>query len=167
MLIMLLQKCNILLLILFFATQSVAGICKKEALPVSIQSDFASIDQITRTATHEGNVVMKQGNHTLLADKLIIQKDDKGALSEITAHGKPATFHGQLVEKTKAPLHASAKVIHFYPAKQLIVLEGEATLTHQQDKFHGPTLSYQIDKQIVSATKRNEERPTIIFHPQV
>ncbi len=156
---MLLQRFNLSLILFLITCTVLAAPNKKMPSAIEIQSDAASVQQLTRQAVHEGNVVMKQGDNTLYADKLIIQKDEKGALSEITAIGKPATFKGTIF--------ASAKTIHYYPAKQLILLEGDATLIHQQDKFHGPTLSYQIDKQVVFATKSNQERPTIIFHPQV
>jgi lipopolysaccharide transport protein LptA len=60
----------------------------------------------------------------------------------------------------------SLQRIYYYPAKQLIVLEGAATLEHQKDKFEGPQLSYHLEKQVISATSQRELRPTVILHPR-
>jgi lipopolysaccharide export system protein LptA len=137
--------------------------------PIHIQSDSASFAQISQHAVHQGNVIMKQGDHILHADKLTIQKDPKGKLSVITAVGKPATFSGSL-SNDPHPVFATAKIIYYYPEKQLIVLEGAATLDHEKDKFRGPTLSYQLDTQIISAVRKNngkiDERPTVTIHPR-
>ena len=133
--------------------------------PIQIQSDVASFEQRSQLATHEGNVVMTQGANILHSDKLTVKKD-KGQLTVIKATGNPATFTGTF-ENDPKPVLATAKTIYYYPDKQLIVLEGMATLDHHEDKFKGPMLSYQIDKQVVSAQKQSNERPTITIHPRV
>ncbi len=134
--------------------------------PIQIQSDSATFEQLSRQASHVGNVIMTQGPHVLHADKLSIKKDTKGNLTVIIATGTPATFTGTM-ESDPDPVFATAKVIYYYPDKQLIVLEGSATLDHQRDKFKGPMLSYQLDKQVVSATRKSQERPTITIQPRV
>ncbi len=134
-------------------------------IPIQIQSDIASFEQISRQAIHEGNVILVQGSHELRADKLTMERDLKGHLNLITAKGNPATFQGKLNENPE-PIHATAKTIYYYPAKQLIILEGAATLSHLQDEFQGPTLRYQLDTQVVTATKQSNERPIITFYPR-
>lgn len=133
--------------------------------PIQIQSDKAWVEQINQQATHEGNVILTQGTHELRADKLIIKKDAKGRLSVIEATGKPATFKG-LMSKDPEPVFATARTILYYPDKQLVVFQGSATLEHRDDKFKGPILSYQLDKQIISATAQSNERPTITIAPR-
>jgi len=133
--------------------------------PITIQSDTASVEQLKHHAVHEGNVILTQGLHTLCADRLTIQKDLKGNLSVITATGNPARFSGKK-ENEIEPLLATAKIIYYYPDKQLVVLEGAATLEHQQDKFQGPSLRYQLDKQVISATSQSQDRPTVTLHPR-
>lgn len=135
------------------------------SLPIQIQSDHASFEHHLKQATHEGNVILKQGTHELHADKLVLKKDAKGEMDVFIATGKPATFTG-LMTNDPNPVTASANTIYFYPHKKLIVFEGNATLVHQQDKFKGPTLSYQIDKQAITATANQGERPTIVIQPR-
>lgn len=136
-----------------------------QKLPIQIQSDKASFERLNRQAMHEGNVVMVQGNQTVYADKLIVKKDMLGKETMINAIGNPAIFLGKM-EGEPEPLRATAKIIHYHPDKQLIVLEGDAQITHLQDKFQGPMLSYQLDKQIVTAAKQSKERPTITIQPR-
>src|SRR3990167_6139380 len=126
--------------------------------PIHIQSDTASYEHVKGTATHEGNVVLTQGQHQLLADKLTLKREGKDRI--ITATGNLATFIGKL-DNEPDPIVAKAKILYYYPDKQLLVLDGMATLTHRQDKFQGPTLSYFLDKQVISANKQSNERPTI------
>lgn len=133
--------------------------------PIQIQADSASFDQGKQEAIHMGNVILIQGTHELHSDKLTIKKDAKGHLTVITAIGAPATFTGKRVNDPN-PVYATAKTIYYYPDKQLLVLEGAATIDHQQDKFRGPMLSYQLDKQIINATKQSDERPIITINPR-
>lgn len=137
----------------------------QENAPIQIQSDTAYIEQLSKQATYEGNVILKQGTHILHADKLTLKKNDQGHLALITATGSPATFEGKLEISTHT-IYAAAKTILYHPDKKLLELQGEATMEHQQDKFKGPMLSYQLDKQIISASKQSDERPTIIIHPR-
>lgn len=165
---MLYQKLKIISCLFFLATPLMAASPRlnTKPTPIQIQSDVASFEQRTHLATHEGNVVMTQGSNILHADKLSVKKDTKGLLTVLKAFGNPATFTGTF-ENDPKPVVATAKIIYYYPDKQLIVLEGAATLDHHEDKFKGPMLSYQIDKQIVSASKQSNERPVITIHPRV
>lgn len=154
---------NIIKLLVLVMTTPLAAQPSKSA--IEIVSDKAYFQPRLHQATHEGNVIMKQDSQVLKADKLIIERNKAGQLSHLTATGNPATFSGQL-ENNKPPVYASAKVIRYFPDKQLLILEGNATLTHEQDKFKGPVLSYQIDKQVVNATKQSNERPTLLIQPR-
>jgi len=133
--------------------------------PIQIQADSATFDQGKQEAVHMGNVILTQGTHELHSERLTIKKDQKGRLTVITAIGTPATFSGKR-QNDPNPVYATAKTIYYYPDKQLLVLEGAATLEHQQDKFRGPVLRYQLDKQIINATKQSDERPVITIHPR-
>lgn len=151
--------------VFIFSSSLQAELKIDQKLPIQIQSDKASFERLNRQAVHEGNVVMVQGNQTVYADKLIVKKDIQGKDTLVNAIGNPAIFLGK-VENEPEPVRATAKMIHYYPDKQLIILEGDAQITHLQDKFQGPMLSYQLDKQIVTASKHSKDRPTITIQPR-
>jgi lipopolysaccharide export system protein LptA len=149
-----------------FSTGSLSHpVALKSSEPITIQADNASVEQLHRQAIYTGNVIMTQGLHQLRADTLTIKKDLQGRFSVITAVGNPASFTGKRANDPE-PLIATGKTIYYYPDKQLVVLEGLATLEHQKDKFEGPTLSYNLDKQVISATSQSQDRPTITLHPR-
>lgn len=133
--------------------------------PIKIQADTASIEQLKQKAVYTGNVIMIQGEHELRANELVIKKEPNSGLNVITAKGDPAHFTGKRLNDPH-PLLATANIIYYYPAKQLIILEGAATLDYQKDRFEGPTLSYHLEKQVISATSQNDLRPTVILHPR-
>lgn len=135
------------------------------SLPIEIQSDVATFEHALEQAVYEGNVVMTQGSHTLHADKLLIQKNTEDGTSCFIATGTPATFKG-LVADSPVPVSATAKTITFHPESQLLVFEEDATLNHQQDKFKGPSLSYRLDTQTITANANGHVRPTITIQPR-
>jgi len=162
------QKCNWLfgfLLLAFSVCLNAHPEAVKSDQPIQIQSDVASYEQLNHLAIHQGNVVLTQNERELRADKLTIQLTPQGRAQVITATGNPAKFSGKMKENVQ-PLYATAKTIYYYPEKQLVVLEGAATLMQDKDTFHGPSLSYQLDKQIITAAKQSDERPTLIIHPK-
>lgn len=134
------------------------------SLPIHIQSDQASFEHAIKQATHQGNVVLTQGSHELHADKLVVKKEAND-VNVLIATGKPATFKGLMMNDPN-PVTASANTIYFYPDKKLIVFEGNATLTHEKDKFKGPSLSYHIEQQTIIATSTQQERPSIVIQPR-
>lgn len=133
--------------------------------PLQIRADKATIEQTSRQAIYLGNVILTQGSRVLHADKLEVKQDSQGRWDVIRATGNPARFTGNL-DTNSQPVYGTAKTIYYYPDKQLVILEGGAVLEHEKDKFQGPTLSYEIDKRIISATKQSDERPTITIQPR-
>lgn len=158
-------KCLFILLTLI-SSQCLAYVGIDPNAPIQITSDSGFYEQLQGQAFYQGNVIIIQGTHELKADKVSVKRDRKGSLTVITAMGNPARYTGKLASDP-APVYASAKTIYYYPDKQLVVLEGAATLVHEQDKFEGPTLNYQLDKQVISAASHKKERPTITIYPQV
>lgn len=163
------QKYNVFFLLAYFYSAVALSAPQQPlgdlSLPIQVQSDQAAFEHALKQATHVGNVVLTQGNHKLLADKLVLKKDPKTDANIIIATGKPATFTG-LMTNDPAPVNASANTIYYYPDQHLLVFEGNATITHEKDKFKGPSLSYQIDKQVITATASKQERPTIVIQPR-
>ena len=107
-------------------------------------------------------MVLTQGSHELHADKLVVKKEAND-VNVLIATGKPATFKGLMMNDPN-PVTASANTIYFYPDKKLIVFEGNATLTHEKDKFKGPSLSYHIEQQTIIATSTSRNVLVLSFN---
>lgn len=132
--------------------------------PLSIQSDQARLEPSEHQALYTGNVIVTQGEYVLHAHTLLVQKDQEGGLKHIIARGMPATFQAT-IPSTPAPYQGQAETITYYPTSRRLVLEGHAQIIHQTDTFKGPFLQYCLTTRVITAEKRNHERPTITLSP--
>lgn len=160
-----LMRATVLMIFFAPAVWGVSALKINPNAPIQIQSDNALLDQKSGQLIYQGTVIMTQGQNTLLSDKLTVKRDTRGSFEVILATGSPAKFDA-IFENDPQPIHATAKTIYYYPEKQLLVLEGSATLDHEQDKFKGPLLRYELDKKVVSASSLNNQRPVITLYPR-
>ncbi|MFO1258377.1 MAG: lipopolysaccharide transport periplasmic protein LptA [Gammaproteobacteria bacterium] len=135
-------------------------------LPIEIQSDTAVWDQKTQQAVHTGNVVMKQGDKTLKANELIIEKNDAGAIQKLIARGNPAIFDGALTENNPTSIKGHAQTIFFFPSNERLILKGDAELTQAQNIFKGPEVAFDFASKQITAQSSPSSRPTLIYQPE-
>lgn len=133
--------------------------------PIEIKSDLATFEHARQEATYEGHVEMIQGKNILHADKLVIKTEQDSQTQCFEAIGLPATYSGYLANDPE-PFTATAQSIFYYPNKRLLIFKDDATLTYKQDKFKGPSLRYDLEKQTVHATSNGHARPTITIQPR-
>jgi lipopolysaccharide export system protein LptA len=102
--------------------------------PIDVTADRLSADSVRNTVTFEGNVVARQADVTLYADR--IQADysrEAGAIDRIEAVGN--------VRFVQEGREARAPRATFYNLEQRIVLSGGATLRQGQNSVQGDTLT--------------------------
>lgn len=102
--------------------------------PIDIAADRVSADSARNTVTFEGNVVARQGDVTLYADR--IQTDysrEAKAIDRIEAEGNV-----RFVQEGREARSARAT---FHNLEQRIVLSGGATLRQEQNTVQGDTLT--------------------------
>lgn len=138
--------------------------------PISIQSDHLEYNHQTGIVTHKGHVVVKQGNKILKADSLLMYNETSHhALSKMVAKGSPqhlATFQGKIKENQPL-LEGQALTISYFPKTQKLLLEGNALLKKEQDTFTSPTIQFDLASNIVTATKDEHSRPTLVIYKNV
>ena len=104
------------------------------SLPIDVTADRVNADSVRDTVTFEGNVVAKQGDVTLHADRIeAVYSRDAGAINRIEAEGN--------VRFTQEGREATSKRATFYNMEQQIVLSGGATLRQGQNTVKGETLT--------------------------
>jgi lipopolysaccharide export system protein LptA len=59
--------------------------------PINIESNSMSADELQKTATFEGKVVLTQGSLVIRADRIVVRQDSEGFQYGV-ATGSPATF---------------------------------------------------------------------------
>jgi lipopolysaccharide export system protein LptA len=102
--------------------------------PIDVTADSLSADSVRNTVTFEGNVVARQADVTLYADR--IQTDysrEAGAIDRIEAVGN--------VRFVQEGREARSPRATFYNLEQRIVLTGGATLRQGQNTVQGETLT--------------------------
>jgi lipopolysaccharide export system protein LptA len=102
--------------------------------PIDVTADRVSADSARNTVTFEGNVVARQADVTLYADR--IQADysrEAGAIDRIEAEGN--------VRFVQEDREARSPRATFQNLEQRIVLSGGATLRQGQNTVQGETLT--------------------------
>ena len=137
-------------------------------LPITIQSDHLEYNHQNGTVTHTGQVVVKQADKLLKADSLVVYNtpSPRPTLSKMVAKGTAkqlATFQGTLSPK-QPPIEGRALTISYFPKTQKLLLEGNAFLKKEQDTFSSPSIQFDLASSIVTATKDQHNRPTLVIY---
>ena len=102
--------------------------------PIDVNADRLSADNARNTVTFEGDVVARQGDVTLYADRIeAIYSREAGAIDRIEAVGNV-----RFVQEGREALSPRAT---FHNLEQRIVLSGGATLRQGQNTVRGETLT--------------------------
>lgn len=116
--------------------QERAGASARElgSRPIDVTADRISADSARNTVTFEGNVVARQADVTLYADR--IQADysrEAGAIDRIEANGN--------VRFVQTDREARSPQATFHNLEQRVVLSGGATLRQGQNTVKGETVT--------------------------
>lgn len=118
------------------AAQERAGGSVRElgSRPIDVAADSLSADSIRNTVTFEGNVVARQADVTLYADRIQAgYSRESGAIDRIEAEGNV-----RFLQEGREARSARAT---FHNLEQRIVLSGGATLRQGQNTVQGETLT--------------------------
>jgi lipopolysaccharide export system protein LptA len=152
--------------LIFMLLFSVMGYgLKPDDVPVRIESDRAQFDQINGVAVYHGHVVVDQGFRRLLADKLVIERDNNNQIKVMIATGSPARFRSQ-EDPNRPEGSGKAKTIKYYPGLDKVDLINDAQLTQNGDTISGPFLTYDFSKEILKSKSSKKQRSTVIIHPK-
>lgn len=132
--------------------------------PITIQSDSAEFDDKKGIATYHQHVTLDQENRHLRADTLIIQRNARGTIAQITATGTPAYF---TVQPPGKPITTGyANTIHYFPEEDKILFIDNAELTQKGNIIRGDYLSYFFKSEILSSEARPGKR-TLVIIPKI
>jgi lipopolysaccharide export system protein LptA len=128
--------------------------------PIDVTADSLSADSTRNTVTFEGNVVARQVDVTLYADR--IQADysrEAGAIDRIEAVGN--------VRFVQEGREARSPRATFYTLDQRIVLSGGATLRQGQNTVQGETLTiYLRENRSVVTGGKDGGRVKAVINPK-
>lgn len=123
--------------------------------PIEIESDQATLDDISGVSTYTGKVIVSQGLTSLQADYISVVSQDR-KISSITATGNPAHF-SQQTDKLSATTHGYGKEITYSTQDETLIFKGDAKLIQADNSFSGETIEYDVIKKAIKA-KGNESK---------
>jgi lipopolysaccharide export system protein LptA len=121
---------------------------------INLSSDRAVYEN--NQGIYIGNVSMSQGSLKIIADKLTIIESDR-KVDKVIAEGNPAHFEQQ-PRADEGVVVASAQRIEYSLKLEEILLQKNASITHQGSKISGDRVVYSGRKQMVVADGGSDEK---------
>lgn len=132
---------------------------------INLSSDRAVYEK--NQGIYIGNVNMSQGSLKIRADKLTIVESDR-KVEKVIAEGTPAYFEQQ-PRADEGVVIATAQRIEYSLQEEEILLQRNASITHQGSKISGDRVVYSGRKQMVVAdggSNDKENRVKMTLQPQ-
>ncbi|OGP54182.1 MAG: lipopolysaccharide transport periplasmic protein LptA [Deltaproteobacteria bacterium RBG_13_52_11] len=127
--------------------------------PVHITSQRLEAEYEKRLITFIGDVVARQEDFVLYADRLILFLNDKGeGIEKIVAQGKVRLVQGN----RKATSHEAT----YYHEEGTVVLQGEPEVREGDNWVRGKRIIYYINEQKSVAEGEGAQRVTITIIPR-
>ncbi len=127
--------------------------------PIDITADHLSADSAKDSVTFDGNVVVKQDDVTLQADRVVAEYSRGAkAVEKITAEGNVRVSH--------AGREARAARAVFYNVEQRIVLSGGADLTYGENVLKGETMTLYLRENRSVVTGGEGGRVRAVIQPK-
>lgn len=136
--------------------------------PANFAADHVSFNDINKTTIYAGHVRMDQGATHLIADQVMVYKNQQGQMIKLVASGKPAHY-STLPDGQQKPLDAYGDRIDYYPLQRLAVITGNGYVTQAANSLNGPRIIYDMVKQTVTSLPSagvNNQKSLIILQPQ-
>lgn len=107
--------------------------------PLQIDADTATFDKKAGTAVYTGKVVVHQGSLEILAAEVHITAPEN-KIQLVVATGAPVNFKQQMDDGKQAVGHSNK--MQYFVAEKRLLLDGDAELAQDQDKFSGNHIEY-------------------------
>ena len=139
----------LILMILLSSVSHVLAIDPTSQLPIQIESDRATLDDVTGISNYAGNVIITQGESRLEADNISVNAVNRKIVS-IKATGTPAHFTQQ-TPNDKSLTHGYANTIIYTAIDESLKLINNASLVQDNNSFSGKQIHYDIVQRAIRA----------------
>lgn len=117
--------------------------------PIRVNADNARLDEGQGIATYTGSVEMSQGDANLVADKVVLHRDENG-VSRIEATGSPARYRQPAMEG-QGETDARALTITWSASDNRVTFQREAVIEQGGNLFRGDIIHYDSAERVVTA----------------
>lgn len=126
--------------------------------PINLEADSVTLDDLHKTGTYQGNVILIQGTLMMHADKVDVSQDANG-LKAVTATGNPVSFR-QKRDGVDEYVEAYAPRVEFDNLKGFLELSGGARLRKGGDEIRGDVITYNTRTEFYKVVgKQNAQTP--------
>lgn len=144
-------------------TTSAANIDLKQEIKVSASRTAGDLKN--KIFSYIDNVVITQGSLKIKADLVqVISQGNDSDVKTYIAKGSPATFEQILEDGT--PIYLQADEITYEPAKNTVIISGNAELRQAGSKVNGSVITYNFLTEQVLADSNNNERVETTLQPK-
>lgn len=133
--------------------------------PIVIESKMGEYDNKKGAAKYSGNVRVLQGSRELLADTLLVYRNENGRISKLIAIGEPAKYSGQ-TDPNRPKLYAKAATIEYLAEEELLNLIDNAEVSQDGDIYQAARIEYNIKNDTVTSPPSQDGRVKIILKPR-
>lgn len=151
----------ICILLMSFSVSAVAAETekKRDAQPITIKSNELQADTKNRTATFLGKVVAKQGDITILADRLVVRYAEQGGdVEKVEAVGNV-----RIVQQNRI---GTAQYGVYQTREGKITLSGSPKVVQGKDMITGREITYFVDDERSVVTGGPETRVEAVIYPK-
>jgi len=150
------KNLNKYLVILLLISNNIYALNSDINQAINIKADSAELNNNKGTSAYIGNVIITQGTIKITADKVIINRNNKGEVDLFKAFGKPAYYEQQLDNNNNKTnntanniIKAHANIIEYHNLLNNINLINKAQINYQDNIFSSDNITYDINKQII------------------
>ncbi len=124
--------------------------------PINLEADSVTLDDLHKTGTYQGNVILIQGTLMMRADRVDVSQDENG-LKAVTATGNPVSFR-QKRDGVDEYVEAYAPRVKFDNLKGLLELSGGARLRKGADEIRGDVITYNTHTELYKVAGRQDDQ---------
>jgi lipopolysaccharide export system protein LptA len=135
-----------LLLALLLALPALAEKADREK-EIHIAADSASADDVNRSSTWGGNVVVTQGTMRITAARVVMKEDAQG-FKHYVATGSPVTYREKR-DNVDDWVEGFAQRVEFDEKSDLLKLFDNARVKSNQNEIAGQYIQYDMNSQVV------------------
>ena len=129
--------------------------------PMEVESSQEELDIKNNRLVLTDNVIIRQGTLLIRADRLEASASEKAEQADtFVAEGTPATYSQTLDDGNQ--INAEANKITYFQGEQRLELSGNARISQGSSSSSGNLITYDLDKQTVTATSSGEENSRVI-----
>lgn len=129
-------------LLLYLNPKSVKEQIKEDKTPIEITARFLKIENQSKKATFEQEVMAIRGDMTMTCDKLIAYYNDIGNIDKFECIGNVKLMRGEKKATSNKAVYENDKA--------LITMTGNPYYTDGENRFWGEIVEYDLDKDVVN-----------------